>query len=35
MNKIMGWEWQLSLNSTASMLAAAPGVYKLFNVGWD
>ena len=31
------WEWecQLSLNSTASMPAAAPGVYKLHIVEWD
>ena len=25
-------EWQLSSDSTASMLAAVPGVYKLFMV---
>ena len=27
------WEWQLSLDSTASTLAAVPGVYKLSKVG--
>ena len=28
-------EWQLSLDSTASMLAAAPSVYKRFMEGGD
>ena len=26
------WEWQLSSNSSASMLAAAPGVYSVYKV---
>ena len=29
------WEWQLSSDSTASMLAAEPSVYRLFMVGGD
>ena len=33
--KIREWEWQLSSDSSVSMLAAAPGGYRLFMEGWD
>ena len=29
------WEWELSSDSSASMLAVAPSVYRLFMVGRD